>query len=95
MHADEKAVEVFAHAILREIPLAQVGSYLAHLKGQNAIGDACGNGCGSGCGNNCARPVDPFGYTELSVAQLNAIAANKAGLQKAIAASVHQYLQHL
>jgi len=99
MHAckDENALEVFTDAVLREVPLAQLSSYLNHLGkgGPVAIGDACGNGCGSGCGNSCARAIDPLGYTELSLSQLNTIVSNRVGLQKELAKQIHTFTQKL
>jgi hypothetical protein len=76
----------FSKAILREIPLAQVGGYLSRIGslGPLAFGNACGNGCGSGCGNNCLSAVDVSGYTELTLQQLNEIAADRAGLRNAV-----------
>lgn len=84
---DNDAVEVFASAILREVPLAQLGNYLEAIGkggGPLSLGEACGNGCGSGCGNNCLRPIDELGHTGLSLDQLNEVVANQAGLRSAL-----------
>ncbi len=85
---DEDAPTVFASAILREVPLARLDSYLSVIGkgdfGPLSIGDACGNGCGSGCGNNCLRPIDVLGHTSLSLKQLNDVISNEAGLRKAL-----------
>jgi hypothetical protein len=83
MASEERARTVFAKAVLREVPLSQLASYIGHLgAGPVAIGDACGNGCGSGCGNGCARAIDIYGHTELTVNQLNAVLADKLALRK-------------
>jgi hypothetical protein len=87
---DEPPVARFSKAILREIPLSQVGGYLNRI-GSLALsfGQACGNGCGSGCGNNCLAAVDVSGHTELTLQELNEIAADKAGLRSAVLVQIH------
>jgi hypothetical protein len=88
---------IFARAIVREVPLKQVAGYLNALGslGPVAFGDACGNGCGNGCGNNCLRPIDPYGYTELTLQQLNAIVADKTTLRRELTTQIQQFTQSL
>jgi hypothetical protein len=80
----------FSRAVLREVPLTQVGGYLNRIGslGPASFGNACGNGCGSGCGNNCLSAVDVSGYTELTLQQLNDIAANRTGLRSEVLAQI-------
>jgi hypothetical protein len=88
---------IFARAIVREVPLKQVAGYLNALGtlGPIAFGDSCGNGCGNGCGNNCLRPIDPYGYTELTLQQLNAIVADKSTLRLELTTQIKQFTQSL
>jgi hypothetical protein len=88
---------IFARAIVREVPLKQVAGYLNALGtlGPVAFGEACGNGCGNGCGNNCLRPIDPYGYTELTLQQLNAIVADKTTLRRELTTQIQQLSQNL
>ena len=84
---DRDATAVFASAILREIPLARLDTYLSVIgdgPGPLSIGDACGNGCGSGCGNNCLQPIDVLGNTALSLEQLNTVIKDAAGLRSVL-----------
>jgi len=85
---DEDATEIFASAILREVPLARLDEYLAAMSagdlGPLSLGEACGNGCGSGCGNNCIRPIDQLGHTALTLEQLSTIVKDRYALCNAL-----------
>lgn len=87
----------FSKAIVREIPLTKISQYLSQVGsfGSAAIGDHCGNGCGSGCGNNCLSAVDQAGYTELTLQQLNSIAADKTRLRGEVLTQIQRVTSSL
>jgi hypothetical protein len=97
MACTDNPFALFAGAIVREVPLGRIADYLSALGklGPIAFGDSCGNGCGNGCGNNCLRPIDPYGYTELTLQQLNAIVADKTSLRRELTTQIQQLTQTL
>ncbi len=78
---DEKALETYAGAIIREVPLGSLGNFVSNLGDELAMGNACGQGCGSGCGGNCITTIDPYGHAGLTLTQLNSIVRNKLNLR--------------
>ncbi len=80
------AHEKVARAILREIPITAIGTFVQGFK----KGDwaANGNGCGNACGNNCrdgiGQVLDRYGHAELDIKELKTAQRDAAGLQDAI-----------
>lgn len=80
--SDDQALEVFAAAIVREVPAAHLVDALTVLgPGSVSFGDACGNGCGGGCGGGCGRTIDIYGHTELSQSQRVSVLQNRDALR--------------
>ena len=73
-----------ATAILKQIPLSQVGSFLNKLSPQNVEDGDKGHGCGLGCSHPSG--LDQFAHSSLTAAELKGALTDKAGLSAAIKA---------
>jgi hypothetical protein len=78
-----------AQAMLREIPVSQIGSAVGKFNpgkaGDAAIGTGCGGGCGGGCSDaNHGVVFDRFGHSGITAAQLTAAHADPAALKTAL-----------
>jgi len=85
---------VYAAAILREVPVAQLSHMIAELQKPGGLA-ANGNGCGNSCGNGCARSFDKFGHVELTEAEINHFRGDPAALRKELATQVRTMLDRL
>jgi len=70
-----------AAAVLREVPIGRLSSFLKGIKpgSEVAMGDGCGGGCGGGAG--C---IDQFGHTGLSPEAFTNAFRDKATLKTAL-----------
>jgi hypothetical protein len=73
-------VNKVATAMLREVPVHNISSLLAHAgHGGTAMGDGCGGGCGGGAG--C---IDKFGHSGLTNEEIQTALKDKAGIATAL-----------
>lgn len=78
-----------AGVLLKEVPLSQMHGF---VKGMSAAEN--GTGCGAGCGGGCSKALDQFAHV-LNPADLQAAAADKAGLLSEVAKQAAQQVQGL
>ncbi len=81
-----------AAAVLRQVPIGQMSSFLKGIKpgGDVAMGDGCGGGCGGGAG--C---IDQFGHSGISSETFAKALHDKVALTHALQAEVKTALTHI
>ena len=81
-----------AAAVLREIPVGRISSFLKGIKpgGEVAMGDGCGGGCNGG--NSC---IDQFGHTGIDPEVFGKALRNRAALSTALQAEVKTTITRL
>jgi len=68
--------QLVATAVLKQVPLGQLGGFINNLPGVQASGHVCGVGC-----QGAHNPIDEFGHSGLTQEHLSAAVADKAAFK--------------
>jgi hypothetical protein len=89
--SDTHAREVYAKAVLREVPLSHLQEFLDNVDEKKAAA-GIGQGCGVGClRHQEAETIDRYGHTELTRNQLQTVLSDK----KALRDELKKQVQHM